>query len=256
MVPDKTTELEHLLAQAVLTSNTTAFEGFMTTDKNLANHQLLVESPEVFYSFHKDDILKTIDLGGDYLRILVRNGSKSYRSAIYTVGGATPLESFFVGMESIAPPAPIYDRQAPTRATREEVLRLRSLTTLPTLAAVAANYTDSCDGGDSYDNNCAHYLSNAFIKTGYSELSANNPSITARCTPAKRPIRARDMWAWFKTKAQTTSTTLQRNTGWWAAFQLNESQYWGGHVALFDSDSWQYHGTGWYPNWNQYLYKW
>jgi hypothetical protein len=49
---------------------------------------------------------------------------------------------------------------------------------------------------------------------------------------------------------------LQRNTGWWAIFQLNESVYWGGHVVLLDSNAWQYYGTGWYGTWNQYMYQW
>jgi hypothetical protein len=257
MSKEKITDLKELLAQAALKSNATAYEGFITTDKNLVDHQLLVESPQVFYSFHKEDIVQTVDLGGGNVRILVRNGAKSYRSTLFNVGGAVPLVSFLVGMESMVPPVPLFDPQAPMPATMEDTHRLRSTAhLLPSLATVASNYTGSCDGGDSFDNNCAHFLSNAFIKAGFSELYNNNPNINARCTPARRPIRARDMWSWFQTKAVTTSTSLQKDTGWWAVFQLNESEYWGGHVALFDSHEWKYYGTGWYPQWNQYLYKW
>ncbi len=125
------------------------------------------------------------------------------------------------------------------------------------LAPVAAKWNNSCAGGDAFDNNCAHFLSDAFIRAGYEELKPNNPHIHARCgTAAKRPIRARDMWEWFQSKATKTSRTLTRNTGWWAVFQLDESAYWGGHVALWDSDADRKFGTGWYPQWNQYLYQW
>ena len=31
-------------------------------------------------------------------------------------------------------------------------------------------YTDSCVCGYAYDNNCAHYLSNALILGGFSEI--------------------------------------------------------------------------------------
>jgi hypothetical protein len=64
------------------------------------------------------------------------------------------------------------------------------------------------------------------------------------------------MWSWFKSQATRTSSTLQRNTGWWAAFQLDETVYWGGHVAVWDSDDDLVYGTGWYPSWKQHLYQW
>jgi hypothetical protein len=127
----------------------------------------------------------------------------------------------------------------------------------PTLESVAQFWSDSCAGGDHYPNNCAHFLSDAFIRAGFSELSGGVSCIQARCsTSAKRPIRARDMWCWFQAKATKTSSVLTKNTGWWVVFQLDEETYWGGHVVLFDSDSWKYYGTGWYPNWSQHMYQW
>jgi len=125
----------------------------------------------------------------------------------------------------------------------------------PSLAGVGAAWSNSCEGGDRYDNNCAHFLSDAFIRAGFTELLPPNSHINARC-PSKRPIRARDMWNWFQWKATRTSRTIEKNTGWWAVFQLNEKAYWGGHVAVLDSGTGTYYGTGWYPNWDQYLYQW
>ncbi len=124
------------------------------------------------------------------------------------------------------------------------------------LAPVGKAYNDNCTGGDSYENNCAHFLSDAFIRGGYTELANNNPHVNARCGKAKRPIRARDMWSWFKAKATTTSEKVERNTGWWAVFQLDETVYWGGHVALINTDTWRWYGTGWYGSWHQYAYQW
>ncbi|KAL4880665.1 hypothetical protein BJY04DRAFT_228281 [Aspergillus karnatakaensis] len=133
-----------------------------------------------------------------------------------------------------------------------------TIAAVPPISAVATYWYNSCAGGDVQSNNCAHYLSDAFIRAGYAELASANPHVNARCaTPARRPIRARDMWSWFQSKARVTRRTLPgRNTGWWAIFQLDESAYWGGHVVVLDSNAWVYYGTGWYGAWAQYAYQW
>jgi hypothetical protein len=119
------------------------------------------------------------------------------------------------------------------------------------IVQVAFDYGDGCDYGDRYANNCAHFLSNAFIDAGYTELT----SFGARCS-GKRPIRAGEMWTWFQTKATESSRAVQHGTGWWALFMVDERQYWGGHVAILDSDTWHFYGTGWYDNWSHYRYRW
>jgi hypothetical protein len=163
--------------------------------------------------------------------------------------------AFAAAMEYIAPPRPTIDADAPTLGQPSDVARAASIQL--SLKSVAAFWSDSCAGGDKYENNCAHFLSDAFIRSGYAELNGPVSCVNARCdTPAKRPIRARDMWCWFQSKATQTSTQLTRNTGWWAVFQLNEPVYWGGHVALFDSDNWKFYGTNWFPDWSQHLYQW
>jgi hypothetical protein len=125
------------------------------------------------------------------------------------------------------------------------------------LGAVPQYWMRACQGGDAYENNCAHYLSDAMIRAGFAQLNPPSDCINARCnTSRKRPIRARDMWCWFKTMATSTNTAPTKGTGIWAVFQLDEAEYWGGHVVLLDSDSWLYYGTAWYHDWDQYLYKW
>ena len=132
------------------------------------------------------------------------------------------------------------------------------------IAGAALLYSGECDGDDNtaYKNNCAHFLSDAFIRAGYTELSPPSDCINARCgTEAKRPIRARNMWCWFKEMAIETyspepTNSLPEAEGLWAVFQLNLDEYWGGHVLIYDSDNNVYYGTGHYPDWDQYLYKW
>ncbi len=162
-------------------------------------------------------------------------------------------------MENIKPPKAKKDPNGPSKATSADIKELKTssnILVLPPLATVASNFVRRCVGGDTYDNNCAHYLSNAFILAGYQELYNANPSINQRCGKARRPIRARDMWEWFQTKQVRSSRTPTKNTGWWAVFQLDERVYWGGHVVLLDSDKWIWHGTNWYNDWQQYLYQW
>ncbi len=171
-----------------------------------------------------------------------------------------PIESY-EDMENYRPPEPRFSRASPKNALSDgSPLVDRGLIeglAAGSIAKAAALYVDSCSGGDEYENNCAHFLSNAFILAGASDISSSHSCIEARCgTDEKRPIRARNMHCWFKEKATKTSTTIVKNDGFWAVFQLKESEYWGGHVAIIDSDNWKFYGTGWYEDWDQNWYKW
>ena len=110
---------------------------------------------------------------------------------------------------------------------------------------VGAKYYNGCTCGTRYDNNCAHFLSNAFILAGYTDLLTSS-LITERC-PHKRPIRAQDMLKWFQAK-QTGfhGGRVQRNSGWWATYQ--ETRGWQ-HVVVIDANSWVHYGTGDYYDW-------
>jgi hypothetical protein len=113
------------------------------------------------------------------------------------------------------------------------------------LADVARKYYNGCTCGTTYVNNCAHFLSNAFILAGYAEL-LRSPLITAKC-PHGRPIRAQDMLRWFQAKQSGFSgARVQRNTGIWATYQ--EKPGWQ-HVVVINSNAWLYYGTGDYWDW-------
>jgi hypothetical protein len=162
-------------------------------------------------------------------------------------------------MEEVAPPPPPQPGPGDAvPATEEDAAALRDPHRPPkTIAGAASIFRKACDGGDSYENNCAHYLSDAFLRAGFAELQAPAPCVTARCgTAAKRPVRARDMWCWFKSMATHTRDTLPKNEGMWTVFQLDEAAYWGGHVIIFDSDRNVYYGTAHYPSWKQHCFKW
>lgn len=164
-------------------------------------------------------------------------------------------------MENVRSPEPRYHSDSPKYALSEKYQgfdrNLIDNLEAGTITKAAGLYVDSCSGGDVYENNCAHFLSNAFILAGASDISSSHSCIEARCgTNQKRPIRARNMHCWFKEKAKRTSLVPVRDDGFWAVFQLKESAYWGGHVALIDTDNWSFYGTGWYDDWDQYWYKW
>ena len=164
-----------------------------------------------------------------------------------------------IAMENIAPPPSPEPRAGdPQPAGPAEYEKLRSRGVIPkSLAGAALAYQGKCEGGDAYVNNCAHYLSDAFIRAGYTELLPPNQDITARCTPAKRPIRAAEMNAWFKRMATQTVTSYPQNSGFWAVFQFDTSHYCCGHVLIVDTDHNVYFGTGNYPTWaQQFFYKW
>ncbi|MCG5217498.1 hypothetical protein [Streptosporangium sp. KLBMP 9127] len=272
------TDLGSLIEKAQkMESPAVPFEGYATDDMNRRDHMLLVQSPQFIYSFAKADIKKRENVG-ERVRLWVAEGAQAFRISSFIVDSSSPFtvgmeniaapESVevdgapspatvgadMVAMENIAPPVPRQRPGAPSPATKSV---MEAPARVPALSSVAEYWTDSCSAGDAFANNCAHFLSDAFIRAGYTELRPPNPHIHARCyTPAKRPIRARNMWSWFKSKAERTSRDPQPDTGWWAVFQLKESVYWGGHVALLDSDTWNYYGTGWYPDWDQYAYQW
>lgn len=204
-----------------------------------------------------DFISFALDLKNEKVELKLSGAPQTVESEFPAESTIRSAFEFARAMERIKPPKPRVDPNAPTPAPPVTNIPPSPVPS-PTLKDIAGYWGDCCIGKDTFDNNCAHFLSDAFIRTGFKELLPPNSCIESgtRCSPASRPLRARNMWCWFKSKASKTSTTPTKNTGWWAVFQLDENVYWGGHVALLDSDSWTYYGTGWYPDWNQYLYQW
>ncbi|MGY3494367.1 hypothetical protein [Bradyrhizobium sp. USDA 4502] len=242
-------------------ANAVAYEGVSSRDLNLPGNMLLVVSADEFYSFQASDIVDQEALGGSRVRLWVRRGARAWQAGAIAIGGALRLRETVIGMEDLPEPPTVIVPGMPVQASDLHRQRLQALAPgASSIAAAAAAYNGACVGGDHYANNCAHFLSDAFIRSGTNELVAGQSAdgyFHARCgTHAERPIRARDMWQWFQSKATTTSRALAHNTGIWAVFQLDESVYWGGHVVIVDTDAWAFHGTGCHWNWDQYAYKW
>ena len=125
----------------------------------------------------------------------------------------------------------------------------------PTLKEVAMAYTETCVGGDRESNNCAHFLSDAFIRAGYTEL-LDSELITERCTcGAGRVVRAQEMLKWFQSKSKRFhSGRLEAGTGFWATYQEKPGRR---HVTILDANTGRFYGTADCKNWPvQWNYQW
>ena len=129
--------------------------------------------------------------------------------------------------------------------------RVSKLQTEPWLYAAFRLYRNSCTCGNSYDNNCAHYLSNAFLLA----FNYTFPAQYAKC-PHGRLIRAKEMLAWFRTiqtQFRQNCTGITQHV--WFVYQESGGQ---GHVVLHrHHGGFAWKGTGDYPAWPvqwHYLY--
>lgn len=104
----------------------------------------------------------------------------------------------------------------------------------------------------SYENNCAHILSNAFILADYRDLLISS-LITHRCSHG-RPTRVRDMLRWFQSKQNGFyGARVKSNTGIWSSYQEKTGR---SHVVVMDSNAWSHYGTGDFWDWNvQWNYR-
>ena len=242
-------------------ANCIALDGATTKDLNIPGNILIVVNEGEFYSIDATEVVDQEVFGDGISRVWVKRGTRAWRSVAFSIGGAISLRETMLGMEDLPESPMVQVPGMPTEAMESHRQSL-ALSAAPagTIAAAAAAYNNRCVGADRYANNCAHFLSDAFIRAGFDELKPGASAdhfITARCgTTAKRAIRARDMWHWFQSKATETSSTIKRNTGLWAVFQLDETKYWGGHVVIIDADAWTWHGTGCHWDWGQHAYKW
>lgn len=185
-------------------------------------------------------------------------------------------------MENLAPPMPTgkFSGKAATPAGVNSLVNDNKNEPLAvSLSGIANVWSPSCQnceggqplscciGGYKFANNCAHFLSDALVRVGFTELLTDGALFKCHvpeCTLEdghKRPVRARELRDWFKRKAIRKRENIdwqdiQENSGWWAIFQLDENVYWGGHVIILDTTSWEYYGTCNYPEWKQNLYQW
>ena len=122
------------------------------------------------------------------------------------------------------------------------------------------SYTQSCECGNSFKGkNCAHFLSNALIKGGFTEIDGKKGADQFRtvngfcvCTHG-RPVRAKEMRAWFARKWERHQKPQE---GYNAVYQ--EKSNGQGHVLLQKGTdpNGPYVGTENYPSWSiqEYYY--
>lgn len=249
----------------------TIYYGFKHPDNNFPGHVLLAINNDRIYSFNTNDILEETRLPNGMVCLEIRDQSIGYLSTPFRVG--MPLDDFSSITDHLVAPMPAPKKGDPKLATKEDVDRLRKLTLRQgSLASVATFWSGAgnCVLGSTPPNNCAHYLSDAFVRAGYSELirkkSENKGIFTAWCdtiTPPHkrndnaRPIKALEMKNWFNSMATKKETTKQTNSGFWAVYQFDASKN-QGHVLLYDSDNNIVYGTGGigYWDWAQNFYQW
>lgn len=121
-------------------------------------------------------------------------------------------------------------------------------------------YSNSCVCGYAYENNCAHYLSNALILGGFSEIDggkgANFRIVNGFCVcRSGRPVRAKELRDWFGRKWTYHSSPMSNGIN--LVYQQDSSGQ--GHVLLKmykDGKPVGYKGTTDIPSWptQQYYY--
>jgi hypothetical protein len=106
-------------------------------------------------------------------------------------------------------------------------------------------YRGKCECGVTYDNNCAHFLTDAMVRAG---LPSAFPVASEKCS-AGRLIRAKECLAWFR----DISTGFAANhdslsSGYWFVYQESGGQ---GHVCIHleGGDKYSWKGTTDLPNW-------
>lgn len=121
------------------------------------------------------------------------------------------------------------------------------------------NYRGRCDCGEDLGNNCAHYLSDALIRSGYAaELDGGNGALYRRrhgriVCRAGRPVRAKEIMGWFVSKATDIhSGEPIGDTRHWAVYQKRASDG-QEHVVIHAHNgtgtTYTWRGTGNYPTW-------
>ncbi len=121
------------------------------------------------------------------------------------------------------------------------------------------SFSDSCVCGEKYGNNCAHFLSNALIKGGYSGIDggigADMRIRNGFCVcKSGRPIRAKELRTWFGNNWSKHSSP--KDTGLMLVYQERSSDG-QGHVLIKEYNAGEQIGvadTGDFPDWRQEYY--
>jgi hypothetical protein len=149
----------------------------------------------------------------------------------------TPLEE----TEADAPQARVESQADIIEVPAQTIVR-----TDPLLIGAFNAYYQGCTCGTSYENNCAHYLSNAFKRQHW---PVEFPANAAKC-PHGRMIRAKEFLNWFRS---TFNPQFRQNhngitSGYWLVYQ--EAANGQGHVCIHKHQGgFAYRGTTDLPNW-------
>ena len=114
-------------------------------------------------------------------------------------------------------------------------------------------YRGRCECGAHYENNCAHFLTDAMVRAGLPKPFSTSDE---KCS-AGRLIRAKECLEWFRTFSTGFSTGHQLlKTGYWLVYQENSGGQ--GHVCLHleMEGNFVWRGTtdlsGWGVNWHYF----
>jgi hypothetical protein len=140
---------------------------------------------------------------------------------------------------------------------------------LPSLALAFELYNASCICGETLSNNCAHFLSDALLRSGYKIDNGCGIAKYDRCKSG-RPVRAKELrlWAEFMVNQKKGEKRVSHDakhghktaisSGFWFVYQERKSDH-QGHVCLHHETSekkYSWCGTGDYENWEvQWHYR-
>jgi lysozyme family protein len=159
-------DLQDALAFQSSISQSIEYTGVKLPDQNFVGRFLIVGDDNSFYSFRNEDLLREDTAGGGLVRVWIRAGATAWRSYASEATGRLGAEArISVDMEDIEPPPMDQVPGMPRPATEDDRRLLRDVESR-TIAAAASMYSGGCVGGDRYQNNCAHFLSDAFIRAG------------------------------------------------------------------------------------------
>ncbi len=229
-----------------------------------SQYQTIILTDRKYLKVPKDSILGYTPSDGKGSGLYVQSGAPVWVCELQSADALDQDAAKRVDEENIYPPSTVWRQGDPVNwSSNSKAL----LTAGKSLEGACKEFTGKCKGGGSHPNDCAHFLSDGFILAGFSELNTNLDCVEIRCSHddvcsnlgAKlmyRIIRAKNLRCWFAEKASKTATSIEKNTGFWATYQERASDG-QGHVAIIDTNSWTYYGTGWYPTWEkQEFYQW
>lgn len=236
-------------------------EGFVGRSKDF-NSTCIIFSPDEYVLIPDNKVLGKTPIVEGRRGIYVSADAEIWRCNKQSVLSVEPKINFRIDEENIPPAEVLLMVGDPEEGTKKDQ---KKLSAGKSLEGTCKAFERKCAGGGEFINNCAHFLSNAFIEAGYSELTKKQECVNARCDEDKtcnlgsylnhRIIKAKDLRCWFSSKAKKTADSVKKNSGFWAVYQQRSSDS-QGHVAIIDTKSWRYYGTGWFSSWTQEFYQW